>query len=104
MLVPRINPAQQSREFRDQPVIDWHPLRREKLLVSRLGKLRRVHHSKIVMMVVAITGRRLVIVMMLAIHFLADMRDETLPAMLQRNVRAGTEPGEQHERRDELAS
>ena len=103
MLVQRISAAQQSREFHEQPVIDRHPLRREELLVSRLGKLRRGHHAEVVMMVLAITGRRLVIVMMLAMLRLSDVRAERLPAMLQRHMRAGTEPGEQHQRRDELA-
>ncbi len=55
------------------------------------------------MMIVVFTGRGRIIVMMVAMRLLSDMRDETLPAMLQRNVRTGTEPGEQHQCRDQLA-
>lgn len=103
MLVRHLSPTQQSHEFSQQSVVDRHPLRREKLLLGCLGELRRRRHPEVVMMLV-LAGRRCVIVMMITVLRLLEMRTENLPAMLQRNVRAGTEPGEQHERRDELAS
>ena len=102
MLVRHVGPAQQSREFRQQTVVNRHPLRREKLLLGSLGKLRRRHRAEIVMMLI-FTGRRRVVVMMITVLRRVEMRAENLPAVLQRDVRTGTEPGEQHQRRDKLA-
>ena len=103
MLVPRVSPTQRSRKLGHQPLVNGHPLRREKLLPGGLGELRRRHRAQVVMMMVVLTGRRLLIVMEPAMHRFTDMRAEHLAAMLQRHMRAGTKPGEQHERRDELA-
>ena len=102
MLVRHVSPTQQRRKFRHQPLVNGHPLRREKLLLCGLGKLHRRCHPEVVMVLV-LTGRRCVIVMMFTVLRRVEMRAETLTPMLQRNVRAGTEPGEQHQRRDELA-
>jgi len=102
MLVPSVNFTQQGRKLRHQPIANGNPLRREKLLLRGFGELRRHHCAQVVMMVV-LTRCRLFIVMVTAMLGFTDMRAELLAAMLQRHVRAGTEPGEQHECRDELA-
>ena len=56
-LVQRVSATQQSRKFRDQPVVNWHPLRREKLLLGRLGELRRRRRAQVVMMMPVVLRR-----------------------------------------------
>jgi hypothetical protein len=93
----RIGLTRQRREFRDQTIDVWHPARSQNRLGKSLRHVRR-HRRVEIMMMSIIVRRGLVIVMLRAVPHLLEMRAKRHAAMLEREMRAGEEPGEQHER------